>query len=230
VIYDVDGTYEDVEVERISDRTLAEAAEADAVAKTEDPRVSVELDNRSKKAKARARKHKRDAAKDSALTSALSLAPTPKVLQEQTVPGKAETLIVAKQTVVPSPAAARVRAEVSHDVWSESKEGCKTYATRDLPCDRVGWVIGPNGSKIKQIQDDYVVVVRIDALTVSVYGKHERVTNAMKHIDYIINQESWIRPSKPGASGSSLTKGFARWKEGQALADKKAQQYQSSRK
>merc|ERR1712232_760286 len=109
VIYDVDDTYEDVEVERIKERSLAEA---DAAATTEDSSAS---GNVSKKAKARARKQKRDVAKTSAPSSTAS------VLLAQAMPTKVET--------------SSVRAGVSQNVWSESKyaDGSKTWATRVVP-------------------------------------------------------------------------------------------------
>jgi len=88
VIYDVDGTYEDVELERISDRPLDET---DAVAKTAGPPASAGL---SKKAKTRARKQKRDATRASALTGSAA--------NVQAIPGKAEASSVASHAVVQS--------------------------------------------------------------------------------------------------------------------------------
>merc|ERR1712232_322083 len=209
VIYDVDGTWEDVDVERIQEMSLAEGH---AAATTGDVPASAELSGVSKKAKARARKQKSDAAK--------AAAPT------QTMPAKVETSIVAVQKVVESPAnASKARADVSQNVWYESKDGCKTHATRVVPRDRIGWIIGKEGAKLKEMKEKYGADVRIDASDVIVSGKHERVKNAMNYIDWIISQESYSRPEKPRLSGPA-----AKWKAGQRLANLTARQYQSSRK
>lgn len=168
VIYDVDGTYEDVEMERITSRSLAETNVA-AVTSSEVCKVS-------KRAKARARKQIRDAANTLVRNSNAGIS---QVQGTTSIGARQQVLHSAKNNP-------NVRAEASQSSWSVSREGCKTLATLAIPCRCVGWVIGPNGTQIKHIEKTFLVEVRVVSETVSVHGKHERVKSAVAYISNLL--------------------------------------------
>jgi len=165
VIYDVDGTYEDVKRERVSEEVLGEAlAEIETTA-------SECLVKASKSAKKRERKQRRDAA---CVAEEATKAP------QQSLQS-ARPAIVSKQCVASEALMALVQG-----TWSVTREGCKAHAEVTIPNNCVGWIIGKNGSTIKHIEQTYLVTVKLVSQTVSIYGKRERVEKAMSYVDGLL--------------------------------------------
>jgi len=75
---------------------------------------------------------------------------------------------------------------VAESRWSERREGCKARAELVIPSKCVGWVIGKNGSTIRYIEQTYLVTAQLVSQMVSVYGKQERVRQAMSYIDQLL--------------------------------------------
>merc|ERR1711879_1645 len=72
---------------------------------------------------------------------------------------------------------------------------CKSYADREIPSKCASWIIGPKGSRIKEMEREFSVVVTVpkdedgrakEPSTVSVMGEHDNVKSAMEHIDSIV--------------------------------------------
>jgi len=149
VIYDEDGTYEDVQRTRVREESVAET-EVQVVAA---PEGKVKASNRSK---TRLRKLMRDA----------HPLPPPPVLQK--------------------PVPKRIVIESGWSDWSETKEGCKAYAELTVPSKYVGWIIGKNGSTIKDIEQTCKVTATVVSQTIYLHGKQERVKAARLKVDKIL--------------------------------------------
>merc|ERR1712176_249715 len=158
VIYDEDGTYEDVRATRVREENVAET-EVQVVAALEG-KVKA-----SKSSKKRLRKAMRDAHR------------------------------LLPQPVLPKPvrSAAPKRNVISEDLvalawsrWSETKEGYKAYAQLTIPSKYVGWIIGKNGSTIKDIEQTCKVTASVVSQTIYLHGKQERVKAARLKVDKLL--------------------------------------------
>merc|ERR1712228_222546 len=70
--------------------------------------------------------------------------------------------------------------------WSETKEGCKAYAELTIPSKCVGWIIGKNGSTIKDIEQTCKVTATVVSQTIYLHGKQERVKAARLKVDKLL--------------------------------------------
>jgi len=182
VIYEVDGTYEDVLRERVCGEVLVEAeapveAGADSVAEEGDTKSS-------KSAKKRLRKQFRQAAYTITASAqpkhGLESCRAANPLPQQSLQASSSAA-VPKQNVF-----TEALMQVQQSTWSERREGCKARSELLIPSKCVGWVIGKNGSTIRHIEQTYLVTVHLVSQTVSVYGKHERVRQATSYIDQLL--------------------------------------------
>jgi len=103
----------------------------------------------------------------------------------------------------------RVGQVAKDDVWQKplrqwsvkvtAWNDCKSYADREIPSKSASRIIGWKGSRIKEMEREFSVVVRVqdgkdeEPATVSVMGEHDNVKSAMEHIDSIV----FSPPPKP---------------------------------
>jgi len=169
VIYDEDGTCEDVERKRITTDALADSEVATAAERQPQadlPTAGESSAKVSRSAKKRERKQTRDAAYAVANES----------LQTKT------------EQINSRPMGTRTCAllELMESTWSVTREGCKDRAELVIPSMCVGWIIGKNGSTIKHIEHTYLVTVQLVLKLCPFYGKRERVKQAMAYIDEVL--------------------------------------------
>merc|ERR1712157_519596 len=79
--------------------------------------------------------------------------------------------------------------------WSLTRDETKTggfgprsTATLSIPNRKVGWVIGTNGSNIKEIESTYKVDAKVASDQVRIYGKHSQVKQAMDHVNWFLSE------------------------------------------